>query len=396
MKRIPRIRFIAGGLAASAAAGLASRTFASTTRNIALPITMRVKLFSGLELTRVDLAGSVPLSIAIGADNRTMSAFTLDATSGTLSGDGASANVGNTEVIVRSQAPITLTATGPAGVLDKRTYNGTLSIRRVGTGLQVINTVDVESYVASTLASELSPGWPAESIKAQAILARTYGVRFAIHNTSRAYDVTDDTANQVYHGLAGVTPSFVSAASITAGVILRSLGAPADVFYSSTCGGHTAGSFELTGLPGPAYLNGVSDADPTGRPYCTKSQFFAWENSVAADALARVVDVSDIADVAIKDRYPDGRVWTIRFVSYERGSIDLSGYRFYTRCGAVLGYKVLPSTMFEVKATTAGWTFNGHGLGHGVGMCQWGARGRAEAGQTAEQILAAYFPGTAM
>jgi len=60
----------------------------------------------------------------------------------------------------------------------------------------------------------------------------------------------------------------------------------------------------------------------------------------------------------------------------------------------VLGYKVIPSALFDVTRNGAGFDFIGHGVGHGVGMCQWGARGRADAGMSATQILAAYFPGT--
>jgi SpoIID/LytB domain protein len=74
----------------------------------------------------------------------------------------------------------------------------------------------------------------------------------------------------------------------------------------------------------------------------------------------------------------------------------MDGRVFYGRCGALLGYKVLPSTMFTVAPDAGGgYRFAGHGIGHGIGMCQWGARGRADAGMDAAAILAAYFPGTA-
>jgi stage II sporulation protein D len=384
-----RGNFLAGGLAVTAALAVPAPPNVSS---------IRVKLFTGLTVTRVDVAGSVPLSVSVGTDTRTMAAVSFDSSSGQLTGDGTNIGAGDTPVAVRATAPIGVTAYGAAGAVATRRYNGAISLQRTAQGLLAINTVDIESYVAVTLASEISPGWAPESLKAQAIVTRTYGARAAVHATSRAYDVTDDTSNQVYHGLDDVVASFVVAASSTAGMIVSASGAPADVFYSAVCGGHTAGSIQLTGRPGPQYLDGIADVDGSGRAYCTPAPFFAWENSVPADAMARVVDVpsADLGDVSVLDRWPDGRAKTVRVSRYAASSIDLDGHKFYAHCSAVLGYKVLPSAMFEIARSIAGFTFTGHGLGHGVGMCQWGARGRANAGLPAAQILAAYFPGTAL
>lgn len=397
---IPRGRFLVGALTTAASLGLAARSLARGAPSTpALPQTIRVRLFSGAQLSRVDIAGSVPLSVSVGPDVRTVSTLAVDASTWTASGDGASMTVAETPLFVRSSAPISLTAYGGSlGAVAARHYNGWLTLQRVDKTLLVVNTVDVESYVASTLASEISPGWPVESIKAQAIVNRTYGLRAAVHATARAYDVTDGTSNQVYQGLDGVAASFVSAASVTAGISLMASGAPADLFYSSACGGHTASSAQLTGRPGPPYLNGIADVDASGRAYCTAAPFFAWQNSVPNDAMARVVSLgsADLADLIVSERWPDGRAKTLRVVRFAASSIDLDGHQFYARCGAVLGYKVLPSALFEVARTTEGYTFTGHGLGHGVGMCQWGAHGRADAGMTAAQILAAYFPGTSI
>ena len=77
-------------------------------------------------------------------------------------------------------------------------------------------------------------------------------------------------------------------------------------------------------------------------------------------------------------------------------SYDMDARQFYSQMASVLGYKVLPSTMFDVIVSVKGFVFKGHGLGHGVGMCQWGARGRANAGLQAAQIVEAYFPGTVL
>jgi stage II sporulation protein D len=392
-----RGRFLAGGLAMTAVFAMPELSAARdpTPPNIT---SIRVKLFTGSIITRVEAAGSVPLTVSVGSQTRTLAAVAFDAASGKVTGEGMNIAACDTPVVISATAPIGFSAFAASGALGTRHYNGAISLQCTAQGLLAVNSVDMESYVASTLASEISPGWAPESLKAQAIVTRTYGVRAAVHNGSRQYDVTDDTSNQVYHGLDDVATSFVAAASSTAGMIVTAAGAPADVFYSAVCGGHTANSYQLTGRPGPAYLQGIADVDGGGRAYCTPAPFFAWENSVPADAMARVLDVpsADLGDVSVTDRWPDGRAKTVRVSRYGASSVDLDGHKFYAHCSAVLGYKVLPSAMFEISRTTAGFTFTGHGLGHGVGMCQWGARGRAGAGMPAAQILSAYFPGTTL
>ena len=372
-------------------------SLASKPGGYSLPTSIRVKLFSGIELTSLDVSGSVPLTVLVGTNTVTLAAASYNVQTDLLSGASTTVHPGSAPITVSSTAPIAVGAVG-ATAIPIRHYNGRLVLQRVGSSLLVVNVVDLESYIASTLASEVSPGWATESLRAQAIVSRTYAVRWTDHSASHPYDVTDDTTNQVYKGLDSVSPSFVSAASTTAGMLVLANGEPADVFYSSACGGFTADSIELTGRPGPAYLSGVPDTDASGQAYCARAPFYAWENTVPVEPVSHVLDLSsgDIADLEVKDRWRDGRVKTVRVVRMGASALDLDGRQFYTRCSALLGYKVLPSAMFEVERSEGGFTFKGHGLGHGVGMCQWGARGRADAGMNAVQILRSYFPGTSV
>jgi len=395
-RMISRGEFIATSIGA-AACGVGCTAVASATARPAIPATIRVKLFSGMELASLDVGGSVPLTISVGNNSVTLAAASYDAQTNMLVGASTTVRPGSAAITITSMAPIAVSAVG-ATPIPTRHYNGKLVLQRVGSSLLAVNVVDVESYIASTLASEMSPGWAAESLRAQAIVSRTYAVRAAARSAARPYDVTDDTSNQVYRGLDGVAPSFVGAASTTAGMVVLANNEPADVYYSSACGGFTADSIELTGHAGPAYLNGVPDTNPNGQPYCARAPYYAWENTVQPEPMARVLDMTsgDIADLEVKDRWRDGRVKTMRVVRMGASALDLDGRQFYLRCSSQLGYKVLPSAMFEVERSEYGFTFKGHGLGHGVGMCQWGARGRADAGVTAKEILSAYFPGTSV
>ena len=391
-----RGKFIAGGLCAGAF-GISSAAFARSPARYAVPTSIRVKLFSGINLSSLDMSGSVPLTVAVGSNSVTLAAASYNVQTDLLTGASTTIRPGGAPITISSTAPIGVNAVG-ATTIPVRHYNGKLVLQRVGSSLLVLNIVDIESYVASTMASEVSPNWAAESLKAQAIASRTYAVRAAAHSSARAYDVTDDTSNQVYRGLDGVAASFVSAASTTAGMVVLAGGEPADVFFSAACGGFTADSLEMTGRPGPSYLSGVPDTDPSGQAYCARAPFYAWENTIALGSVAQVLDMTsgDIADLEVKDRWRDGRVKTIRVVRMGASALDLDGRQFYAHCISMLGYKVLPSAMFEVERNESGFNFKGHGLGHGVGMCQWGARGRANAGMSATQILSTYFPGTSV
>jgi stage II sporulation protein D len=357
---------------------------------------VRVKLFSGLLVARLDVSGLVPLSVTFGGASTPAALASFDALSATATLDGRQVPLFDAPIAIASPAPFALTAYTSGGQTLQRRYNGALAVTRQGAGFALINTVDVDSYVASTLASEISPGWATESIKAQAIASRTYVVRAATHSSAKEYDVTDDTSSQVYHGLDGIAPSFSSAVAATSGAIVMAGNAAADIFYSSACGGHTAGSIELTGRTGPPYLSGVPDTDPGGHAYCAPAPYFAWKNSIAHEAMARALGVpaDKLAGVEVTERWPGGRVKKLRVSRSDSAGEDVDGRRFYVDVGSMLGYKVLPSSFFDVARDGDAFVINGHGLGHGVGMCQWGARGRADAGATAQQILAAYFPGT--
>jgi stage II sporulation protein D len=217
--------------------------------------------------------------------------------------------------------------------------------------------------------------------------------------TAASFDVVDDTTNQVYRGVDGIVPSLSSAAGATAGQVIAYGGAPADVWYHSACGGHTAASFEVTGGREIAYLRGTPDVERGGRAYCSISPYYTWRNSLSPAAVARVagLDAKSVTSLSVADRWADGRARTVRVQTSDGAAHDADGHAFYARAGAVLGYKVVPSALFDVAQGTGGaYVLSGRGVGHGVGMCQWGAEGRARAGQNAGQILVAYFPGTTL
>ena len=293
--------------------------------------------------------------------------------------------------------PLVVTAHLADGTTIQRRYQGTIRSSNVDGFLVLANDVDLESYVASVLASEISSRWHAEALRAQAVAVRTYAVRRMQRKHASVYDVVDTTANQVYRGVDGIVASLSAAGAATAGQCLLYGSDPADIWYHSACGGHTAASVEVTGSAAPPYLRGASDTGPDGRAFCSASPYYSWRNTLPAEALSRLAGVGNasVTALAVTQRWDDGRARSIRIQTSDGAERAMDGHDFYDRAGSVLGYKVVPSALFDLTASTGGsYIVSGHGVGHGVGMCQYGAQGRALAGQTASQILAAYFPGT--
>ena len=351
----------------------------------ALPTNVRVRLFSGLRVVSLDLTGSQAITRAYGNVASSAASFTAGAT--------------NDPATFSSKAPIAVTAHLDDGTSISRTYAGDISTDAGDGAMRLVNTVDLESYVASVLASEISAGWHPETLRAQAIAVRTYAARRCTRPNT-AFDVTDDTSNQVYHGVGRIAPSLASAAADTIGKALIYDGEFADVWYHSACGGHTAAVVEVTAAPTVVpYLQGVADAPPGGNPYCAISPYFRWRNVVPASALVRAYpdNTSALDSLSVLAKWPDGRVRSVKAAFTDGTSRTDDGHAFYERALVALGYKVLPSAMFDISAAAPeSFEFSGQGVGHGVGMCQWGAEGRARAGQTAEEILGAYFPGISL
>ncbi|MDQ2992012.1 MAG: SpoIID/LytB domain-containing protein [Candidatus Eremiobacteraeota bacterium] len=285
-----------------------------------------------------------------------------------------------------------LLGTGAASAIDAqsflydgRRYRGTFALRGDGT---VLSTVPLEGYLYSVVAREMSPSWPAAALAAQAIAARTYVLQRS--NPRRDYDVVTSEADQVYGGIEAEAPAASAAVDATAGVVLRYGDAFAQLFYSSSCGGHTESSADAwTGGANLPYLQGVIC------PWCTKSPDYTWTREVSGDALAHAFPgptVGTPMGLSVASSDPSGRARDL-VLTGDAGSASTRGTAFR----AALGSRVIRSLL--IRGITPGtgpgsFVIEGGGLGHGVGLCQWGARGMAAAGKSADDILNFYFPGT--
>lgn len=285
-----------------------------------------------------------------------------------------------------------LLGSGTASVVDAETFlyegrrfRGTFS--RLPDG-GVLSIVPLEGYLYSVVAREMSPSWPAAALQAQAICARTYVLQRS--DPRRAYDVVPSEADQVYGGLEAEHAAASAAVDATAGTVLRYGSGYADVFYSSSCGGRTESSADA--WRGGADLPYLQSIDC---PWCTASPDYHWLRTVDTETVLRAFPgarVGTPSTLAVTDADVSGRARTLTLTG-DAGSATVGGTSFRSAVGTRVVRSLL---LHRIEPGQDPGTFDieGGGLGHGVGMCQWGARGMALAGRSSEDILAFYFPGT--
>lgn len=274
-----------------------------------------------------------------------------------------------------------------------RTYRGTFSRSSDGS---VINTVELEEYLYSVVPREMPPQWPMAALQAQAICARTFVLAHA--DPQRAYDVVPSSLNQVYEGVGTESPAGRDAVDATAGSVLRYGNALAQIAYSACCGGHTESAADAWGGVTIPYLAGVRC------PYCTASPYYRWVRDLPFGAIARALSASlkgsgTLRDVRLGTADASGRARYFELIT-DAGTAIVHGSEFRIRVGASLVPSLLISRLSveppEGELTAPLVHLEGSGNGHGVGLCQWGARGMALASASLRQVLAYYFPGTAI
>ena len=307
------------------------------------------------------------------------------------------------------------------GIFAAQRYRGVIRIVASDTGIVVVNVLPVEWYLRGVVPLEIGgprAGNEAAAVEAQAIAARSYTVvRLAAMeggaSRNASYDMLSSVADQVYGGADAERPFSNQAVARTIGLVLRYNGRVVSAPYHSTCGGETAEPDEVWRSANEPFLQRVSDRIPgtSNRFYCDISPRFSWTRSLTGDELDAAVraylagytkvpsgGAGHVRNVTIESRTPSGRVARL-IIAAERGTFSLRGndIRYVLRTP---GGEILNSTYFSVQTETrrdgslARLVVKGNGYGHGIGMCQWGAIGRARAGQSARAILATYYPGT--
>jgi stage II sporulation protein D len=349
--------------------------------------------------------------------------------SGTIVARSGSTTIRNPSVLwfqpVRESEPL-MVANVPSGTggsqlqtgHEDRRYWGSVYVTLDHDGsLVAANAVSEDKLLAGLVPAEMYPDAPPEALEAQAIAARTELLqKIGRRNLTDPFLLCSTQQCQVYAGAGKEDPRTTRAVEATRGmVLLRDGGGLVDVRYSASCGGHTEDNDAIWGGEPDPSLRGRADDphgeatkvtdvtafldEPADSAWCgrvtsaTARAKFRWTERVSvSDLSARVAaeypDVGRVKSLTAKQRGTSGRIEVLA-IAGDKGAIEVTGDLHIRR---LLGG--LKSTLFVVTRDGNAFVFRGAGFGHGVGMCQLGAIGMAEAGTSHDKILAHYFRGT--
>lgn len=287
----------------------------------------------------------------------------------------------------KSPNAVRINASGSVVNINEFALTGMIDIRKNKKGCyQVINELCLEDYVRAVVGEEMASRWPLEALKAQAVIARTYALYRKSKSASLLYDLSATVDSQMFTGDARDKQGPATAARDTEGEVLTYGGEVIETVYHSACGGATENAKDVWDRDYP-YLKSQDCSCGKESPYAR------WEKAFAVKDVERALTAggypaSGITRIRILDRSGTGRVKLVK-VNAASGSINIKGIDFRR----LLGYSKLPSTAFEVRKADSKFIFSGKGSGHGVGLCQWGAKVMADEGKSYREILEHYYPG---
>jgi len=247
-------------------------------------------------------------------------------------------------------------------------------------------TMPVERYVEQVVASESGATDSLESLKALAIVVRSYTLHEDHGHPD--YDVCDSTHCQLLHWHTNQRSRAAHAAALaTAGETLWFHGRRAQAYFSKDCGGRTASAVEVwPRMPSLPYLDSRND------PYC-KQENSGWATELTQAELTAALARHALAAPGWKHLAVDRRGTSGRVVTLQVDGDKITAEDFRIAVGESLGWNRIPSTWFELSQQGDRFFFHGRGTGHGVGLCQKGASVMAGQGRSAHEILGQYFPG---
>ena len=273
--------------------------------------------------------------------------------------------------------------------------------------LQVVAQLDLEEYLLGVLAGEVPyEHWHPEALRTQAIASRSYAFYQLKRSAGEPYDVESTVMSQVFKAGYHSNPILSAAVNSTRGLVLTFNGEPFSAYFHSTCGGHTEPAHSV--FPEQAPIKPLAGVPCS---FCQASPSFRWKVLLDKTALEQKLAALPAADRPGISLPRGARIESIEFLDaagaplppftrachvnlrHSGGLVRLPGNQFRLLAGP----RELKSLLFErVVDTGPALDISGRGFGHGVGLCQWGSQGMAQAGFNHAQILGKYYPGAAL
>lgn len=250
--------------------------------------------------------------------------------------------------------------------------------------------MDVETYVAGVVAGEMKNDWPLEALKAQAILARTFTLKFCQDKKSKhaGADISTDVKEAQAYAAESVNDRVRQAVKETRGMAMAYRGEYPYAWFHAHAGGMTelpSVSLDFNG-DDPAYLQPVASKESVRAPENVRR----WTASFTKDEVKKAcadagAKVDAVESVEAGERGASGRIKTL---VVDGRPVSAASFRIQ------IGANRLKSTLIdEISINGDRVVFKGRGFGHGVGLSQWGAYAMAEGGSDAEAIIRHYFRG---
>ncbi len=375
----------------------------------------------------IEITGTVPdKSFLINTDKSVTCAFLKE---------GTAVSETDGKLLFISKSPVSLSPKPPANVIDipyisfysdniknSRQYRGIMEVDFAVAALNVINVVGIEDYLRGVVSAEMSGNYPVEALKAQAIAARTYAEKSRGKMKALGFDMDDTTRFQVYGGLKTEDNVVNKAIDATTGMVVTYKNQLADTVFSADCGGWTESALNAWGNNIP-YLQSVSDLlfergnDKESTNYwtdfCTnfkssyclqpkyeRAENYRWVKVILRDELEKLLpveyQVGKITDISILSRGNSGRINNLKIIGINKAVTIEKENNIRRAFGGLKSSAFVIDCYRDEAGIPVVFILRGAGYGHGVGMCQLGAAGRADAGWNCERILKYYYPGTTL
>ena len=252
---------------------------------------------------------------------------------------------------------------------------------------QVVS-MPIEEYVCGVLAGEMRGDWPLEALKAQAILARTFVLKFIQEKESRypGADISTDIEEAQAYEPAAVNERIEQAVEETRGLVLSSGGELSYAWFHAHSGGRTALAEEGLDYKGgePPYTRSVAGMESDE----ADEEAAQWEASFSAAQVLKAAQKTgasgnQLTEISVAERGDSGRATRL---SVNGKAVSAAAFRI------ALGSTEMRSTLIDSITFSDGRVvISGRGYGHGVGMSQWGAYAMAQDGEQAQDIVLHYF-----
>lgn len=286
----------------------------------------------------------------------------------------------DTVTIIPESSQDAFTLRQPSNSEPPRNLSGRLKVYIYSGSLMILNITGIESYLPGVVKAEAGSGGPSEYLRAQAVIARTYVYRHLQRHALDGYNLCDDVHCQVYSGLVSAL-SVKEACAGTAGEVLADADSMLIVSaFHANCGGETASSAD-TWVAAEPYLVSVKDT------FCIHYKPVTWEKKIPASEwkkflLTKGIECDIDSEMVPATPAKPGRVHDYMIMGIPVPAADIRSYFN------------LKSTFFSFRKEADTLVFTGRGYGHGVGLCQDGARAMAMKGMTYKDITRFYYPGT--